>query len=196
MMGVADMSRNRGGSLADVESRRRPIASFSSYREAERAVDRLSDARFPVERVSIVGRDLHYVENVTGRMGWLDALLRGAVSGAMVGLLIGWLFFVFDWVDPVVARGWLILDGLWFGTLIGALTGLIAHALLRGRRDFGSVAGMQANRYDVLVDDEVADEATRMLSGERDRAEAEPRFSRTEEPEAAETTDPVKPDRG
>jgi hypothetical protein len=36
-------------------------------------------------------------------------------------------------------------------------------ALSRGRRDFDSVAGLSADRYEVLVDDEVASEAARLL---------------------------------
>lgn len=143
----------------------RVIATFDNYRDAERAVDRLADSKFPVERVSIVGRDLKTVEQVVGRMTLLRAAANGALSGALAGALIGWLFVVFDWSDPVVSRGWLILDGLWFGALIGALFGLIAHALTRGRRDFASVAAMQADHYDIVVDDAVADEAARLLSG-------------------------------
>ncbi|MDX6601342.1 MAG: hypothetical protein QOF13_544 [Solirubrobacterales bacterium] len=144
---------------------RRTIASYPTYIEAERAVDHLADERFPVERVSIVGRDLHYVEQVTGRMGYPGAALRGAISGALVGALVGWLFGVFDWFEPLLAAAWLAFQGLWFGALVGALIGLGLHALMRGRRDFSSVAGMKADRYDVLVDDEVAGEAARLLAG-------------------------------
>jgi hypothetical protein len=142
----------------------RTVASYSSYAEAERAVDFLSDRKFPVERTAIVGRDLEYVERVTGRMGYGGAALRGALTGAIVGFLVGWLFGLFDWFDPIVSAFWLALDGLWFGALVGALFGLLSHALLRGRRDFASVAAMRANRYDLLVDDEVADEGARLLT--------------------------------
>jgi hypothetical protein len=60
---------------------RRTIATFSSYRDAEAAVDFLSDRRFPVERVAIVGQDLRTVEQVTGRMGYGRAALGGAAQG-------------------------------------------------------------------------------------------------------------------
>jgi hypothetical protein len=143
---------------------RRAIASFSTYREAERAVDTLSDRKFPVDRVAIVGRDLEYIEQVTGRMNWAKAALQGAVTGALVGVLVGWLFGLFDWFDPIVSAFWLAVDGLWFGALVGALFGLISYLLLRGRRDFASVATMRATRYELLVDEEVADEAVRLLS--------------------------------
>jgi hypothetical protein len=154
---------------------RRVIASFETYPDAEAAVDRLSDRKFPVERVSVVGRDLQMVEHVLGRMTLPRAILNGALSGALVGLLIGWLFTVFDWTDPLVARGWLILDGLWFGALVGALFGLLSHLLTRGRRDFTSVGAVQADHYDLVVDDAVADEAARLLGI---RAGDEPRFTR------------------
>ena len=142
---------------------RRVVASYDSYAEAERAVDYLSDRKFPVDRAAIIGRDLQYVEQVTGRLTYGGATLRGALNGAFIGFLIGWLFAVFNWVDPVVASGWLILDGLWFGTVAGAIFGLVSHALTRGRRDFDSISLMQAQRYELLVDEEAADEAARLL---------------------------------
>jgi hypothetical protein len=160
---------------------RRVLASFDDYAQAERAVDYLSDENFAVERVSIVGRDVKLVEQVVGRMTVARSVLNGMLSGAFAGLLIGWLFTVFNWTNAVVARGWLVLDGLWFGALVGAAFGLIAHLLTRGRRDFASVRGLQADHYDVLVDEEVADDAARLLAGLRDApAGDEARFSRAE----------------
>jgi hypothetical protein len=143
---------------------RRAVASFRTYAEAERAVDHLSDQKFPVERVAIVARDLKLVEQVTGRRGSLEAALQGLASGALIGVLIGWLFGIFNWFEPITSAFWLAIDGLWFGALVGALFGLLSQALSRGRRDFGSVAGLSADRYEVLVDEEVAPEAARLLA--------------------------------
>ena len=131
---------------------RRVVASFATYAEAERAVDQLADNKFPVERTAIVGSGLRLVEQVTGRMDYGKAALRGALSGAFVGVLIGWLFAAFNWFDPVIANGWLVLDGLWFGAVVGALVGLLIHALSGGRRDFESIGSLRADRYDVVVD--------------------------------------------
>jgi hypothetical protein len=142
----------------------RTVASFRRYEEAERAVDHLADNRFPVERVAIVGRDLRFVEQVTGRLGHGDAALNGGISGALVGALVGWLFGVFDWFEPLLAAAWLAFQGLWFGALVGALIGLGVHALKRGRRDFASIPAMRADRYEVVADAEVADEAARLLA--------------------------------
>jgi uncharacterized membrane protein len=157
---------------ASGDTKRRAVASFTTYEDAERAVDYLSDHRFPVEHAAIVGRDLRYVEQVTGRMGRLDATLRGALSGGLTGVLIGWLFAVFDWFDPIVASGWLVFDGLWFGMLVGAAMGFAGHLATGGRRDFASVPAMAAERYEVMVDDAVADEAKRLLAEMRGEAPA------------------------
>ncbi|HEX4753222.1 MAG TPA: general stress protein [Solirubrobacterales bacterium] len=179
--------RDREGAARDGiggESRR-AVASFRTYAEAERAVDRLSDRKFPVERVAIVARDLKLVEQVTGRRGYLEAALQGLVSGALIGVLIGWLFGVFNWFEPITSAFWLAIDGLWFGALVGTLFGLLMQALSRGRRDFASVSSLSADRYEVLVDDEVADEAARLLAQTRTPGPAATSAERPGGPEAA-----------
>jgi hypothetical protein len=150
---------------ADAPPARRVVATFRSYADAERAVDRLADRGFPVERVAIVGRDLKLVEQVIGRMTYGRAALGGAASGAVIGFLIGWLFGVFNWLDPIVGSFWLALDGLWFGAVLGALIAVLLHALGGGRRDFASTGQLSADHFDVVVDDQVADEAQRLVAG-------------------------------
>jgi hypothetical protein len=169
--GAADTTGVRRDPRADVRGdqaptsrARRTVATFRTYREAERAVDFLSDRGFPVQRVAIIGSDLRLVEQVTGRMTYGQAALRGAASGALVGVLVGWLFGLFNWVDPLIASLTLAVYGLIFGAIVGALLGLLLYAMTGGRRDFASVSGMQANRYDLMVDEEVADEAAGLLA--------------------------------
>lgn len=142
---------------------RRPIASFERYEDAEQAVDALSDRGFPVHRVAIVGRDLELVEQVTGRLDYPRAALRGAAGGAVTGALIGWFFGLLSWIIPLI--GWLLLMvyGLVFGAIVGALLGLAVHAMQRGRRDFASATAMRPRTYEVMVDEDVAADAVRVL---------------------------------
>jgi hypothetical protein len=142
---------------------RRTVAAYDNYEQAERAVDRLADLEFPVERVAIIGQDLQTVEQVTGRMTYPVAALRGALSGAVPGALIGWIFGIFNWVSPLITGLLLALYGLVIGAVIGAVIALVIHALQRGRRDFASVTVMRPQHFEVVVDDEVADEAARLL---------------------------------
>jgi len=141
----------------------RVVATFDDYASAEKAVDMLSDRGFPVERTAIVGRDLQYVEHVTGRMTTAKAALNGAVSGAVVGLFVGWFFGLFNWFNPVIASAWLALWGVLIGAALGAIMGAIGHSVLGGRRDFASVGAVQAQHFDLVVEEPVADEAARLL---------------------------------
>ena len=153
------------------EPARQVIATFDDYADAERAVDYLSDQRFEVNRLAIVGRDLEYVEQVLGRMNYGLAALRGAGSGALVGALIGWIFGLLNWIQPLVAAFVLAGYGLIFGAIVGALFGLAVHALQRGRRDFHSVSGLRPKHYDVVADVEVAERALQTLSSAGNRRE-------------------------
>jgi hypothetical protein len=127
----------------DVTRRHEPamkvVATYPNYREAEAAVDYLSDQDFPVEKVRIVGRGLRLVEQVTGRLGSKEAAQRGLVAGALVGALFGWIFGLFDWINPLISAALLALYGLIFGAIVGALFGWLAHLALGGQRDFASV---------------------------------------------------------
>ena len=142
----------------------RTVASFPSYEQAQYAVDALSDRRFPVEQLTIVGSNLRSVEQVTGRRDYLRAAVDGALSGAIVGALIGWLLGLFSLIEPLISAVLLALWGVVIGGVLGALIGLIGHALTRGRRDFSSVSSVQADRYDIIASPTVAEDAERELA--------------------------------
>ena len=145
-------------------TRRRVIASFDDYADAEFAVDHLSDRGFPVERSAIIGRDLKLVEQVTGRLDNGRAALRGAAGGAVTGALVGWIFGLFNWIAPLTTGLLLALYGLVFGAIVGALIGLLVHVLQGGRRDFASVRGMQAEAYEIQVEHEHSARAKQLLA--------------------------------
>ena len=144
---------------------RRRVASYPNYAEAQRAVDYLSDQKFPVERVAIVGEGLRFVEQVTGRLNWFRSALGGAGAGALTGALIGFVFGLFDLVTPLISGLILAFYGFIFGAVIGAIFGLLSYAASGGRRDFTSTSGFQAERYTIMVDDDVAEEAVQVLVG-------------------------------
>lgn len=151
-------------SMQEQTNHRELVASYRTYAEAQQAVDFLSDQRFPVERVSIVGRDLSLVERVTGRKGYIQAATQGAASGAFLGFFLGFIFGVFSIVDPLVSGIALALYGVVIGAVAGAVVGLISHAMTQGRRDFSSVAGLQADHFEVLADPGDAEQARQLLS--------------------------------
>ena len=142
------------------EEARQPVASFATYAEAQRAVDLLSDAGFPVEVAEIVGYDLRLVERVLGRITTVRAAGAGAASGAWFGLFIGLLVGLFttgpEWLG-------LVLGGVLIGAFWGAVFGFFAHWATRGERDFASVRNLVAGRYEVRVRNEEAPRARELL---------------------------------
>lgn len=137
------------------------VETYSDYASAQRAVDQLSDRKFPVDRVTIVGTDVRLVEKVLGRMTIGRAALAGAGTGAWFGLLLGILFGIF-----AVAAWWkVVLFAVVAGIVWGAAFGAIAHAATGGRRDFSSASLIQADTYSLMVDADYADQARQLLGG-------------------------------
>jgi hypothetical protein len=158
------MRKRAAGYEADMNPTTRVIASFPDYADAQRAVDGLADHHFAVDRLAIVGAGLQSFEQVTGRRGYGRAATEGLLSGAVIGAVIGWLLGLFSLVEPLVSALLLGLWGLVLGAVLGAALGAIGHATTRGERDFSSVSTVRAERYDLVCDAEVADDAQRVLA--------------------------------
>jgi hypothetical protein len=142
---------------------RRAIGSFATYEEAEALVNRLAARGFPVDRLTIVGRDPELVEQVTGRLDAWRALLAGAASGAMFGVFFGLLFGLLFTHDGVSLLGILVYWTL-LAALFGATFGVAAYAFTDPRRAYTSQQMIRAASYEVLAEEPVADEALRLNS--------------------------------
>ncbi len=138
------------------------VGSFDSYEQAQAAVDFLSDQRFPVENVTIIGSDLRQIERVTGRLTWGRVLAAGAAGGAWWGLFVGLLLGIF----AVDGSAWIgsLLTGLLIGLVFGALFAAIGYSATRGRRDFTSLSAIVAGRYDIMCNPARAEEARAHLA--------------------------------
>jgi hypothetical protein len=138
------------------------VGSYDSYEQAQAAVDYLSDEKFAVENVTIIGTDLRMIETVTGRLTTGRAIGAGAAAGAWWGLFVGLLLGIFSsngsaWIGSV-------LTGLAIGLLFGAVFGWMGYAATRGRRDFTSTNKIVAARYDVMCNPAHAEDARAMLA--------------------------------
>jgi hypothetical protein len=138
------------------------VGSYDSYAQAQAAVDYLSDEKFPVENVTIIGSDLRMIEKVTGRLTLGRAVAAGAAAGAWWGMFVGLLLGIFSvdsgqWVGTV-------LGGLLIGLAFGAIFGAVGYAATRGRRDFTSTSTITASRYDVMCNPPQAEEARALLA--------------------------------
>ena len=138
------------------------LASYKTYAEAQRAVDFLSDNKFPVEYVGIVGSDLKMAETVLGRLTWGRAIAGGLASGAWFGMFVGLLLGLF--AKSGTSSFGLILFGLFYGAIFGAIFGAVGYALSGGRRDFTSRSQIVATTYDVVCSWPKLEEAKAVLA--------------------------------
>ncbi|MDR6686947.1 hypothetical protein J2Y41_002510 [Arthrobacter sp. 1088] len=157
------MSNIFGAPKAVEESRSVPqgdtVGSYTSYLDAQKAVDYLADQQFPVHLVSIVGNDLKMVERVTGRLSYPRVALSGALSGMWFGLFVGVMLSFFTPAGGTFS----IITSVLMGAAFFMLFGIATYATQRGKRDFTSTSQVVATNYDVIVAIEAAHEARRLL---------------------------------
>lgn len=140
------------------------IGSYTSYLDAQKAVDYLADEKFPVRHVSIVGNDLKIVERVTGKLSYPRVALTGAMTGAWFGLFIGVMLSFFDSASNAGAPYINVFTAVLLGAALWMLFAIIGYAAQRGKRDFTSTNQVLATSYDVIVTADVAMDARRLLA--------------------------------
>ena len=156
---LSPFTRGAGRAPATSTAPQQLLKSFPTYAGAEQLVDKLSDAGFPVEHTRIVGNGLRSVEYVTGRLTSGRAALAGAATGAWIGLLIGVLIRAFSSGSTSAGN---VVASVVIGAVWWAAFGFLAHRASKGRRDFASVKGVEAEQYQVFVDVDRADDAIRL----------------------------------
>jgi hypothetical protein len=136
------------------------LAVYEKYEDAQKAVDFLSDHEFPVQNCMIVGTELKQVERITGRLTNGRVAAAGALSGLWLGLFVGLIFSFFGKDEAVVP---MILSTALLGAAFGSIWGLVGFLATRGQRDFSSVSGVVATKYEVLVEHKLLLKAQELL---------------------------------
>jgi uncharacterized membrane protein len=99
------------------------VAIYDTHSEAEEAVKDLQRSGFDMKKLSIVGKDYHPEEHVTGYYNTGDRMKfwgkLGAFWGGIFGLFLGAGFFLIPGIGPVLAAGPLV------SMIIGALEGAV-----------------------------------------------------------------------
>ena len=138
------------------------VGIFNSYADAQKAVDYLSDQKFEVQNLAIVGTDLKSVERVLGRRNWGTVINQGVMSGISTGLLVALVMLIFTRPASFLA---LLLVSLAISIALGIGFAAAGYAMSRGKRDFTSITQTVATKYEVLCEHKVAAQAREMLQG-------------------------------
>ena len=99
------------------------VAIYDTHTQAEEAVKDLQRSGIDMKKLSIVGKDYHSEEDVTGYYNTSDRMMYwgklGAFWGGFWGLLFGAAFFAIPGIGPVLVAGPLVA---W---IVGALEGAV-----------------------------------------------------------------------
>lgn len=160
--------RRRGRSSPAVVPNGTAVAEFEQYLEAIQYVDKLVGANFPTGMVAIVGSDLKTVERVRGKLSYAKVALNGAVAGSWMGLIFGILFSGSGSTAAMTAA--VDFTAVGSSIFIGAgaimLINVIRFSLTSNKRQFVSNSRVVASRYEVIVPNELADQARAAASSE------------------------------
>ena len=143
------------------------LGDFSNYQEASDLVDKLISGDFAAGKISIIGKDPVLVERVRSRLGYGRVAMSGAVTGLWLGILVALLagsgvttgadgqleFIPQDFAAVAVV-----------GAGIGMLVNILRFAFSKTKRGFLSSQMPIASRYQVIVPNEDAAQALKILS--------------------------------
>jgi hypothetical protein len=127
------------------------VAVYKKMEDAEEAIQKLSDAKFPVTQVTIVAKNLHSEKQVHGYVTACDVSKSAATTGAWVGgifgILIGAAFLWLPGVGPVIVGG--SLASMLLGGAEGALAGAAASGI------FGLLVGWGISKQHIIKYEEL-----------------------------------------
>ncbi len=137
------------------------IGVFTSYADAQKAVDSLADQDFPVANIVIVGTELKLIERVTGRKTWGTVINAGLMNGLSTALMIALILILLEPGRDFVG---LILEAMLIGVVIGVGFSVLGHRMSRGKRDFTSITQTVPSKFEILCEHKVAAQARELLS--------------------------------
>jgi hypothetical protein len=158
--------RPRPESARDVLAGTVAVATFATLGDVQDALSRLADEDFPIDRTTIVGTDLRFVEKVEGRMTSPRAAGYGTVTGAWFGALIAAFAAIFT-AGSVAAVLSMLFGGIMLGALFGAVFGLVAYRFAGPRDGITGNVTLVAVRYELRTDADSADRLRSLLRRDR-----------------------------
>lgn len=144
------------------------LAEFAEYDAAAEYVQKLVAGDFPARLISIVGTNPRTVERVTNKLTYARVALRGAFTGSWIGFIFAVVFGTVpqDMGNEVAraALGTLIVSNMLVAAGIFAAFNVIRFSLGRKGRNFQSSSMIIAEKYEVIVPDNFADQARKIAA--------------------------------
>ncbi|GGE65593.1 general stress protein [Nesterenkonia cremea] len=136
------------------------LGRYRTYEQAQQVVDHLASQDFDIKHLTIVGNDLRSVEHIRSRLTYPRVAGAGAAQGALFGLFIGLLIYLFSPEAPMANMVLSVLMGMG----IWMIMGVVSFAVRKGR-GFASSSQMVATTFDIVCDFSVSPKARQLVPG-------------------------------
>ena len=153
---------SRGGA-GDALAGTVPVATFAALGDVDDALSAATGEGFPIDRTTIVGTDLRFVEKVEGRLTIARAAGYGAVTGAWLGALIASFAAIFS-AHTVGGGLSMLFGGIVLGTAFGAVFGAVAFRVAGPHDGITGNPTLVAARYELRTAAELAGELRGLLA--------------------------------
>jgi hypothetical protein len=128
------------------------VGVYNAMDDAEKAVHALDMAKYPINQVTIVTKDISTEKKVHGYVTGCDVSKAGAKTGAWLGgifgLLVGAAFLWVPGIGPVIVAG--SLSAALAGGVEGALAGAALGGILSGLAAWG-ISKQHILKYEEIV---------------------------------------------
>jgi hypothetical protein len=151
--------------LAEIRAAKcRTIATYTSYAEAQNALDYLIDHGFHEQSLAIVLQEVTPHQTVPQGSNWVFSSGQTALNGAVVGLGISFLALMVSMLTPTYqASVDLAFSGVVYGALVGAVMGILTWVFAQKNTAKNVAQCLALEQYNVIAQSTDATRAEQVL---------------------------------
>jgi hypothetical protein len=151
--------------LAEIRAaKNRTIATYTSFTEAQNALDYLVDHGFHEQSLAIVLNQVAHLEPIPKESNWVFSSSQTALNGAVVGLGVSFLALMISmWTPTYQASVDLAFSGVAYGALVGGVIGVLSWVFAQQNAAQNTSSFLAAQHYNVIAQSTDATRAQEVL---------------------------------
>ena len=151
--------------LAEIRAAKcRTVASYTSYAEAQNALDYLIDHGFHEQSLAIVLKEVAHNELTPPDSNWVFSSGQTALNGAVVGLGISFVALMISMLTPTYeASVDLAFSGVAYGALVGGVIGVQTWVFAQKNAAEDAANSLPIEHYNVIAQSTDATRAEQVL---------------------------------
>ncbi len=153
--------------LAEIRAAKcRTIATYTSFTEAQNALDYLISHGFHEQSLAIILKEVTHQEPIPQESNWVFSSSQTALNGAVVGLGISFLGLMISMLTPSYQASIdLAFSGVTYGALTGGVIGVLTRVFAQKNAALNTTNSLPTEQYNVIAQSNDATRAQEVLFG-------------------------------